>query len=86
LDYSVDHEGGVFPLRVESCVDKQVASWLDWAPEAESIQPDIFVVNEEGDRPEKRAYCDAHGISYWVLQRLPRPGLPARSSTELRGY
>lgn len=29
LDYSVDHEGGVFPVRVESCLDMEVAKWLE---------------------------------------------------------
>jgi cytidyltransferase-like protein len=60
--------------------------WLDAEPEIERIQPDIYAVNEDGDRPEKREYCDAHGIEYRVLRRLPREGLPKRQSTELRGF
>jgi hypothetical protein len=43
-------------------------------------------VNEDGDRPEKRQYCEAHGIEYRVLKRLPKPGLPRRQSRELRGF
>jgi hypothetical protein len=43
-------------------------------------------VNEDGDKPEKRDYCREHGIDYVVLQRLPKPGLRRRSSTELRGF
>ncbi len=38
------------------------------------------------DQPEKREFCRAHGIELVVLKRLPHAGLPARSSTELRGY
>jgi cytidyltransferase-like protein len=60
--------------------------WLDAEPEIERIQPDIYAVNEDGDRPEKRDYCETHGIEYRVLRRLPRAGLPARQSTDFRGF
>lgn len=58
--------------------------WLDAKPEIEHIQPDYYAVNEDGDQPEKRAFCDAHGIQYIVLKRTPKDGLPARNSTDLR--
>jgi cytidyltransferase-like protein len=58
--------------------------WMDAAPEIERIKPDIYAVNEDGDNPEKRAFCRDHGLQYLVLKRLPKPGLTARSSTELR--
>ena len=60
--------------------------WLDSKPEIERIEPDIYVVNEDGDRPEKREFCEALGIEYRVLKRLPRAGLPARHSTDFRGF
>jgi cytidyltransferase-like protein len=60
--------------------------WLDAEPEIELIQPDIYAVNEDGDRPEKRAFCEHHGIEYVVLKREPKPGLPRRESTDLRGF
>ena len=60
--------------------------WLDAEPEIERIRPDIYAVNEDGDKPEKRDYCAANGIEYVVLQRLPKPGLPRRESTHLRGF
>ena len=60
--------------------------WLDAEPEIERIKPDIYAVNEDGDRPEKREYCEAHGIEYRVLKRLPKPGLHKRESTNLRGF
>lgn len=60
--------------------------WLDAEPEIEALRPDIYVVNEDGDKPEKRAYCEANGIEYVVLKRKPKEGLPRRQSTDLRGY
>jgi cytidyltransferase-like protein len=60
--------------------------WLDAEPEIRALRPDLHVVNEDGDKPEKRAYCAARGIRYVVLQRVPREGLPRRQSTDLRGY
>ncbi len=62
------------------------SGWLDALPEIEALRPDFYVVNEDGDRPEKQAMCAEHGIQYVVLRRLPKPGLEARSSTQLRGY
>lgn len=60
--------------------------WMDASPEIERIRPDIYAVNEDGDVPEKRAYCAEHGIEYVVLKRLPKEGLPRRESTKLRGF
>ena len=60
--------------------------WLDAEPEIERVKPDIYAVNEDGDKPEKLEYCQAHGIEYRVLRRLPKDGLPRRLSTELRGF
>jgi cytidyltransferase-like protein len=60
--------------------------WMDAIPEIERLEPDIWVVNEDGDRAEKREYCETHGIEFRVLSRLPKHGLPARQSTNLRGF
>ncbi len=60
--------------------------WMDAEPEIERIQPDCYVVNEDGDKPEKQAFCQAHGLEYVVLKRLPKEGLPRRESTQLRGF
>ncbi|MGA9054875.1 MAG: hypothetical protein WB763_00025 [Terriglobia bacterium] len=43
-------------------------------------------MNEDGDKPEKKQFCEARGIRYVVLKRAPKEGLPARSSTGLRGF
>jgi cytidyltransferase-like protein len=60
--------------------------WLDAEPELAVIRPDIYAVNEDGDVPEKRAFCEQQGIEYVVLKRIPKEGLPARQSTDLRGF
>lgn len=60
--------------------------WLDAAPEIERIKPDIYAVNEDGDRLEKREFCAECGIQYLVLKRTPKEGLTRRSSTSLRGF
>jgi cytidyltransferase-like protein len=59
---------------------------LDAEQQIHQIRPDIYAVNEDGDRPEKREFCKANGIEYVVLKRLPKPGLPQRQSTTLRGF
>jgi cytidyltransferase-like protein len=60
--------------------------WLDADPEIRRLQPDIYAVNEDGDRGGKREYCAELGIQYLVLKRTPAPGLPRRTSTDLRGF
>jgi cytidyltransferase-like protein len=60
--------------------------WLDAEPEIQRLKPDIYAVNEDGDKGGKREYCEKHGIQYLVLKRIPPPGLPRRSSTDLRGF
>jgi cytidyltransferase-like protein len=62
------------------------SSRLDAQPEIRRLRPDIYAVNEDGDKPEKRRYCEAHGIEYKVLKRIPKDGLPRRQSTDLRGF
>ena len=60
--------------------------WMDAEPEIARVHPDYYVVNEDGDKPEKRFFCQEHGIEYRVLKRQPKPGLPRRASTSLRGF
>jgi len=54
---------------------------LDFEPDLKRIKPDIFVVNYEGSTPDKELLCKKLGIEYLVLDRIPEPGLPARSSS-----
>ena len=64
-----------------------VAHFLSlFIPGLRSTRFDIYVVNEDGDRPIKRDFCNEHGLEYVVLKRLPKPGLPRREGTHLRGF
>ncbi len=58
--------------------------WLDAEPEIELVKPHLYVVNEDGDKPEKQEFCAAKRIEYIVLKRTPKEGLPRRESTLLR--
>ncbi|MCL2105914.1 MAG: adenylyltransferase/cytidyltransferase family protein [Oscillospiraceae bacterium] len=58
--------------------------FLDFEADVARLRPDILVVNDDGHSPEKEALCARLGIGYRVLPRVPEPGLPARSSSELR--
>jgi cytidyltransferase-like protein len=60
--------------------------WMDAEPEVALVRPHMYAVNEDGDKPEKRAFCAEHGIEYVVLKRTPKEGLQRRSSTDLRGF
>lgn len=60
--------------------------YLDAAPEIERIRPDIYAVNEDGDKGGKGEFCRRNGIEYAVLKRTPKEGLTQRSSTDLRGF
>jgi cytidyltransferase-like protein len=71
---------------VHQCRISSGEGWMDAAPEIDLLKPDIYIVNEDGDKPEKREYCEAHGLDYRVLARQPAPGLPRRASTDLRGF
>ncbi len=62
------------------------SGWMDAEPEIHKIKPDIYAVNEDGDKPDKREFCEKHHLEYRVLKRLPKPGLTRRQSTALRGF
>ena len=57
---------------------------MDFIPTVDALKPDILVVNEDGDREEKRRFCKERGIEYIVLKRVPSEGLDAHSSTSLK--
>jgi cytidyltransferase-like protein len=60
--------------------------WVDADPEVRRLKPEIYAVNDDGDKGGKREYCARMGIEYLVLKRTPAPGLPPRTSTDLRGF
>jgi cytidyltransferase-like protein len=57
---------------------------LDFVEGLKQVQPDIFVVTEDSNVPEKKELCESLGIEYKILHREPHPGLTPRSSTALR--
>jgi cytidyltransferase-like protein len=57
---------------------------LDFEPDAIRIKPDFFVVNSDGHTPDKELLCKRLGIQYIILERIPEPGLPARSSSAIK--
>jgi cytidyltransferase-like protein len=54
---------------------------LDFEPDLKKIKPDFFIVNSDGHTPDKEKLCRTLGIEYIVLERIPEPGLPERSSS-----
>jgi cytidyltransferase-like protein len=54
---------------------------MDFEPELRKLKPDIFIVNTDGHKPEKESLCRELGIEYMILERIPEPGLPERSSS-----
>jgi cytidyltransferase-like protein len=77
-----------FMMQSVGCVHRAFVStgsgYLDFEPELRALHPDLFVVNEDGNTPDKRRLCEALGIRYQVLERVPHGGLPPRSTTDLR--
>jgi len=78
----------LYMVQSVKCVKKafisQGSGMLDFLTEFQAIQPDIFIVNEDGNTPDKQQLCEEYGVEYLVLQRDPHPGLTARSTTSLR--
>ena len=60
--------------------------WMDAEPEIKRVGIDAYAVNDDGDKPEKQAFCAENGLEYIVLKRIPAPGLARRQSTDLRGF
>jgi cytidyltransferase-like protein len=54
---------------------------LDFEPDLIRLKPDIFLVNHDGHTSAKEDLCKKLAIEYMVLERIPEPGLPARSSS-----
>jgi len=54
---------------------------LDFEPDLKRLKPDIFIVNFEGHTSDKEILCKKLGIEYIILERIPEPGLPVRSSS-----
>ena len=69
---------------VKEAYINQGDGYLDFLPTLDLVHPDCLVVNEDGDRDDKRQLCRDRGMEYIVLKRVPNEGLEARSSTGLK--
>ncbi len=69
---------------VKDAFVSQGSGMLDFEQELRELQPDFFVVNEDGNVPAKRELCEELGIAYVILRREPHADLPRRSTTSLR--
>ena len=78
----------LFMVQSVACVKEAFISrgsgMLDFSEELRTIKPDLFITNEDGNIPQKRALCEELDVTYLVLKREPHTGLPARSTTALR--
>ncbi|MBN2426389.1 MAG: adenylyltransferase/cytidyltransferase family protein [Calditrichaceae bacterium] len=69
---------------VEACIINKGSGIIDFSETIEVVKPDIFVVNEDGNTPDKETFINKKGIQYIVLNRIPHADLPVRSTTALR--
>ena len=69
---------------VKDCLINSGGGIMDFLNEIDSVKPDIFIVNEDGNTPAKEALCREKGIEFHVLSRIPHKNLPVRSTTSLR--
>lgn len=81
-------EERLYMLEALSCVHNvrinKGCGILDFLNDMKSLEPDVFVTNEDGHTPEKEQICKDLGIEYKVLKRIPHANLPVRSTTSLR--
>ncbi len=69
---------------VKDAFVSQGSGMLDFLEEFKEIQPDIFIVNEDGNTPDKEKLCREKGVEYLILKREPQAGLTPRSTTAIR--
>jgi cytidyltransferase-like protein len=78
----------LYMLQALSCVcDVKInkgGGILDFLDDMRDLNPNIFIVNEDGHTPEKEDLSKELGIEYKVLKRIPHANLPVRSTTTLR--
>jgi len=81
-------EERLYMLEALSCVHhvkiNRGSGILDFLDDMKDLNPDIFVVNEDGHTHEKEKICQDLGIEYKVLRRVPHANLPVRSTTSMR--
>jgi cytidyltransferase-like protein len=70
--------------HVKECFINRGRGMMDFTEDLKELQPDVFVVNNDGNTLAKQQLCDQLGVDYVVLRRLPSQNLPARSTSSLR--
>lgn len=59
---------------------------LGFVQHLDEIRPDMFVINEDGDSPEKRRACEERGVEYLVFPRDHfRPDAPTSTTAISQG-
>jgi cytidyltransferase-like protein len=78
----------LFMVKSVNCVKDVFVSegsgMMDFLTEFQALQPDIFIVNEDGNTQDKQRLCQKYGIEYIILNREPHNGLKSRTTTALR--
>ncbi len=78
----------LYMLSALACVHRVTinrgSGLMDFIEDLKLLNPDFFVVNEDGHTPEKEQLCRDMNIGYKVLKRIPHANLPVRSTTSLR--
>ncbi len=69
---------------VKKCLIGSSSGVLDFKNEIELVNPNIFIVNEDGDSQLKFTFFKNKKIQYKVLSRTPHKNLPKRSSSSLK--
>ena len=87
LPVNSEHER-LYMMQSIGCVKSAFVSTgsgiLDFVNELRALKPDLFIVNADGNTPQKETLCREEGIKYVVLTRTPYMDLPARSTSALR--
>ena len=83
-----DENERLYMMKAINCVKSafisQGSGILDFSEEIKRLRPDIFVVNQDGNIPQKQKLCEEESIEYVILNRLPHEDLQIRSTTTLR--
>ena len=66
---------------VKECNINSGYGLMDFEDDIKKINPDIFIVNEDGNSKLKEEFCKSHNIEYKILKRTPHNGLPPISTT-----
>ena len=69
---------------VHKALISPVVGPMSFETHIEEYRPRYFVINRDGHSEDKRECCERHGVSYVVLERLPKANFTPRSSTDMR--